>query len=268
MIVKVIASGSSGNATYIKNNDTEILIDCGITFKKIKDAIINLGSSIENVTHCFITHEHIDHIRGLQVLLKRSNIKICLTNKTYKYLCSHSSYQEILNHKERIIILESNKEGYNSLNINDLTIKPFKTFHDAVESVCYVIDSSDKKLVYITDTGYIPESYYKFISNAHIYILECNHDPDMLMDSNRPFMLKQRILGDKGHLSNKDALYALSQVLGDNTKYVIYAHISEECNHLKLINEAKCQIFNKLGIDVHDCNFDYALRDGAKVIEI
>lgn len=268
MIVKVIASGSSGNATYIKNNDTEILIDCGVSFKKIKDTIINLGSSIENVTHCFITHEHIDHVRGLQVLLKKSNVKICLTNKTYKYLCSHNSYQEILNHKDRIIILESDKEGYNSLKIKDLTITPFKTFHDAVESVCYVIDSFDKKLVYITDTGYIPESYYKFISNANIYILECNHDPDMLMDSDRPFMLKQRILGDYGHLSNGDALYALANIIGDNTRYVFYSHISEECNELKIINETKCQIFNKLGIDTSKCDFNYALRNGAEVVEV
>ena len=120
-----------------------------------------------------------------------------------------------------------------SLDLTDIVVLP--TFHDAVESVGYKIISADQSIVYITDTGYVHQALYPFISNADCYVLECNHDPNILMCSDRPYSLKMRVLSDHGHLSNEDAMVTLAHVLGINTKLVFYAHISQECNLTEIV---------------------------------
>ena len=216
MKVCVIASGSKGNCCYIETKNTKILIDIGLncitTERKLKEKNID-PDEIDGV---FITHTHKDHIEGLRVFNKKHKAKAYLTETMYKEL-----NQELKNYE---FIGETTK-------IKDLTITAIKTSHDAEDSNGYIIENEDKQIVYITDTGYINIKNHKKLKDKTMYILESNHDVEMLMNNpNYPYHIKQRILGDKGHLSNKDSAYYLKKFIGENTKHIILAHLSEHNN--------------------------------------
>lgn len=227
MRVCVLASGSKGNCCYIETKQTKILIDIGLnsltTEKKLKE--INVDP--DEIEAIFITHTHKDHIEGLRVFNKKHKAKAYLTEIMYKEL-----NQELKNYE---FIRETTK-------LKDITITAIKTSHDAEDSNGYIIKNEEKEIVYITDTGYINIKNHKLLKNKNMYILESNHDVEMLMNNpNYPYHLKQRILGDKGHLSNKDSSYYLKKFIGENTKHIILAHLSEHNNTdelaLKTINE-------------------------------
>lgn len=216
MRVCVIASGSKGNCCYIETKQTKILIDIGLnaltTERKLKEKNID-PDEIEAI---LITHTHKDHVEGLRVFNKKHKAIAYLTEVMYKEL-----NQELKNYKF------INDE----LEIKDLKITAIKTSHDAEDSNGYIIENNKSSLVYITDTGYINIKNHKKLKNKTMYILESNHDIEMLMNNpNYPYHLKQRILGDKGHLSNKDSAYYLKKFIGENTKYIILAHLSEHNN--------------------------------------
>lgn len=227
MRICVIASGSKGNCCYIETKETKILIDIGLnsltTEKKLKE--INVDP--DEIEAIFITHTHKDHVEGLRVFNKKHKAKAYLTEIMYKEL-----NQELKNYK---FITETTK-------IKDLTITAIKTSHDAEDSNGYIIENENKEVVYITDTGYINIKNHKKLKNKEMYILESNHDVEMLMNNpNYPYHIKQRILGDKGHLSNKDSAYYLKKFVGVNTKHIVLAHLSEHNNTdelvLKTLNE-------------------------------
>lgn len=124
---------------------------------------------------------------------------------------------------------------YPDISLDSTDIQVLPTFHDAQESVGYKIRSQGRDLVYLTDTGYIHHALYPMIANADCYVIECNHDPNILMCSSRPYALKMRILSDHGHLSNEDAMVTLAHIMGIHTKLIFYAHISQECNLVEII---------------------------------
>ena len=139
--------------------------------------------------------------------------------------------------------------------INIMNIEVIKTSHDAEDSNGYTIHDESSSLVYITDTGYVHQALYPVIANVDCYILECNHDPNILMCSERPYSLKIRILSDHGHLSNEDAMVTLAHVMGLSTKIVFYAHISLECNLIEIVEMTRKKVLGDFGIDTSSVEF-------------
>ena len=217
----VLATGSKGNSTYIASSNAQILIDLGTTSlyveKQLKSADIN-PSDIKAIV---LTHTHVDHINGIKVFVKKYNPTIYLTDKMYKELITiipEFSYQII--------------DG--DFDIDDMHFTVIKTSHDSDDSNGYIIENNNKSIVYITDTGYINQKNHKLLKNKNLYIMESNHDVKMLMDGHYPYHIKQRILGDKGHLSNKDSAFYISKFIGENTKTIILIHLSHDNNDPKI----------------------------------
>ena len=219
MKVVVLSSGSKGNTTYIETEETKILIDAGNTCKYILEKLAEYNINPTTIDAIFITHTHIDHIKGLPVLLKKINPCVYITAKMHPYMEYLENYH----------IIKEDK-----ITIKDISIDVIKTSHDTEDSVGYIVNNKDKSIVYITDTGYINQKYFETLKNKDIYIMESNHDIEMLNNSSYPFATRQRILSDKGHLSNYDSAKYLSKFIGDKTKYILLAHLSEENNTKEL----------------------------------
>ena len=221
MKIKVLASGSKGNCSLIETASTRFLIDIGITYQRLKKELEKMNLNLDDIDALLLTHAHNDHTSGLKVLLKHTNFKIYANKDIIKELTVDID-------KERIELYDSIMH----LNSTELTI--FKTSHDAKGSVGFLIIDDGSSLVYITDTGYLNRKYFKLLTNRNIYYIESNHDEKMLMDGPYPYYLKQRILSDEGHLSNEITSKYLKKLVGDSTKYIILAHLSEHNNKEEL----------------------------------
>lgn len=223
MEILILASGSKGNAISITNQNRHILVDVGISYQSLKNKLLIENINIDEIDSILITHEHYDHIRGLKQFLKQHPyVKIYLTKGTYDV---------IPNDIKKLITKYEFIKDLNNFEINNLTITPYMLSHDASEPVGFVINNETKKMVIATDTGYIDESYFDLLKNADLYILESNHCPKILMDSRRPFHLKKRIIGEKGHLSNDEASWLINEFIKEKDEVIwAVAHISEECN--------------------------------------
>lgn len=211
----VLSSGSKGNCTYVEMGNKKFLIDAGTNFLYISEKLQEIGVDYKDINAIFITHIHEDHISGLKRFIKMANPVIYLSKKIIENMPFEINNFEILE---------------KDLKIDDIYIDSIKLSHDTPECKGYIFTYLDKQLVYITDTGYINVKYHSKLSNKTAYIIESNHDVDMLMNSNRYRPLKLRILGDEGHISNKDCAYYLSKFVGDKTKLIVLAHLSEEAN--------------------------------------
>ena len=236
MRVSVLSSGSKGNTTYIESKNAKILIDVGNTAKYIKEKLEDIGVEPEELDAVLITHTHIDHVKGLKVFEKKYNIPVYLTDIMLKSLDFIDKY----------VLLDD------EFDIKDIHINSIKTSHDAPDSRGYVLSSENKSVVYITDTGYINKKYFDILKNINLYIMESNHDVEMLNNGNYPFSLRQRILSDKGHLSNYDSAKYLCSFIGDNTKYVLLAHLSEDNNTEELAYETLVSRMNKNNIHINN----------------
>lgn len=238
MKISVLASGSKGNCTYVETKNTKILIDLGMSSLYIEKSLKSLGINPDQINGIFITHTHIDHISGLRVFVKKHHPTLYLTKKMYDELLS---IIDITNY----VIIED------KIVLEDLIVDFFKTSHDASDSVGYILKSLEKEAVYVTDTGYINAKNFSRISNKDIYIFESNHDVEMLMNNEHyPYYTKQRILSDKGHLSNKDSAYYLSKFVGPETKYIVLAHLSEQNNNPELAYNTLKEKLNNNSIEI------------------
>ena len=217
MKVCVLASGSKGNSTYIEANNHKILIDVGITCKDLESRLNEIGVNINDIDTLLITHSHSDHVKGLPVFYKKVKPTIYMSDKTYKDINMAIDYISI---KDEFMI-------------DDIDVMTVTMSHD-VDCHGYIIEYDGKSIVYITDTGYVNEKYYEILKDRTIYIFESNHDIDMNMHSNKPKIYRERVVGDYGHLSNNQASYYLSKLVGNNTKYIILAHLSEDDNKEEL----------------------------------
>lgn len=214
----VLSSGSKGNSVLVQTKGTKILIDLGVTKSYIEEKLEELNVDPKEIKAILITHTHVDHIQGLKVFLKKYH-PIIYVNKTLLSLLHE--YVDDFDY----VLYDSN-----NVLIDDINVNIIKTSHDAKGSVGFVLENNNKSLVYITDTGYINKKYYDVLKNRSMYIFESNHDVEMLMNGRYPYHIKHRIVGDKGHLSNVDSAYYLSEFVGDNTKTIVLAHLSDDNN--------------------------------------
>ena len=262
MNVIVLASGSKGNSTYIEIGNEKILIDCGITYKQLNLRLAKHNKTLDGITKVFVTHEHSDHVSQLAMLAKKHDFEIYLSEGTLKHLSTKIKYY-IDSTRFHVI------EPENILEFNEFKVLPFMIYHDAFEPFGYRFFEKDKSLVYITDTGYFPSRKYHLISNAEAYIIESNHKVETLLESNRPWLLKRRILDDEGHLSNEDSANLLLKLSGDKTKTIILAHLSQECNTENDALEAYNRVFVDQGIDIYEYQIIVAKQNGpTKLITI
>ncbi len=218
MKVSVLSSGSKGNSVLVTTDNTKVLIDLGVTKSYVEENLKELNTDPKEIKGILITHTHADHIQGLKVFLKKYHPKLYVNKVIYGLL------------KESLEDFSYELYENDTFTIDDLNINVIKTSHDVKGSVGFIIESFGKTMVYITDTGYINNKYFDKLSNHDLYIMESNHDIKMLMEGNYPYYLKQRILSDKGHLSNEDASYYLSKFIGNKTKTIILAHLSDDNN--------------------------------------
>ena len=237
-----LASGSSGNCIYVGSDRTHLLIDAGISAKRIVQGVQELGVKPEELSGILITHEHADHIQGLGVLSRKYNIPIYATAGTIEAISECASLGEYDKGLHRIICTDEEFE------ISDLHIMPFEISHDATQPCGYVLQKDKKRAAVATDMGTYNEYVVSHLQNLNALLLESNHDVNMLQVGTYPYYLKQRILSNRGHLSNENAGRLLCRLLNDEMKGINLGHLSKENNYDKLAYETVC-----MEITLGDC---------------
>lgn len=241
----VLGSGSKGNSTLLIEKNLKILIDVGFSYPKMKMLLEQYDCDPLMIDAILITHTHKDHIAGLATFVKKNHVKVYANEK----LCHELA--KVLNEEDLVLVEDEFTFGH-------LTITTIHTSHDSLGSVGFLIENDHKSIVYITDTGYLNQKSLKKIINKNLYIMESNHDVEMLMNGPYPYILKQRVLSDQGHLSNELAGNYLRDIIGIDTKKIVLAHLSETNNCIDLaLNTNKEIIGDKL------CNIELmvALQD-------
>ncbi len=227
-----IASGSSGNCIYVGSKATHLLVDVGISGKRTECGLNSLGVAARDLDGILITHEHADHISGLGVMARKYGIPIYATGGTIKAIQACKSVGAI----DSNLFYEVKEDV--KLVIKDLTINPMKISHDAAQPVAYRIAHGKKKVGICTDLGVYNDYTVECLRGMDALLLEANHDVNMLQVGSYPYYLKQRILGERGHLSNENSGRLLSRILHDKLQTIILGHLSHENNLPQLAYEA------------------------------
>ncbi len=218
----VLGSGSKGNASVLQLNGKSLLIDAGFAYRNLKKRLAIGNIPIESIAGILVTHEHYDHIRSLGVFSRIHNIPVYVTEITYR-----SFFDEVKRDiSGSVVFIEPEK----SIDIHSIQVGCFPVMHDASDPVGFTFSSNSQKIGYITDIGSITYVVVKNLKDSALLVLEANHDKDMLWNGPYPQMLKERIYGPNGHMSNNDTYKLLKQVIHDNLKAVFLSHISKENN--------------------------------------
>lgn len=229
-----IASGSSGNCIYIGSDNTHILVDAGISNKRIEQGLNELGLKGSELNGILITHEHSDHIKGLGVLARKYGIPVYSTKETLEAIQDVKSLGEYPPELLHPIAHDVN------FSVGDLDIDPFMIDHDAANPVAYRVRNGKKSVAVATDMGHYSQYIIDHLLELDALLLESNHDVRMLESGPYPYYLKRRILGDHGHLSNENAGRLLSCILHDKLKHIFLGHLSKENNYEELAYETVC----------------------------
>lgn len=241
----ILASSSKGNATLIFNDDTSLVIDFGISKRELEQKLSSIGKNLAEINYFFFTHAHSDHVKSFDMvpIKKRYSLKNVVP-----------------------LLKENELKCYSEYNFGSFLITPIKASHDSNPTCGYLIKDKDEELVYLTDTGQILKRTFNLIKNKTYYIIESNHDVDMLLNSNRPEILKRRILSYKGHLSNEDSAFYMCSLIGENTRKIVLAHLSEECNTPEIALETYRNIFLKRNLDLS--NIELKCANQHEVVEL
>lgn len=232
-----IASGSSGNCIYVGSKNTHLLVDTGISKKRIIERLNKLDIDACDLDGILITHEHIDHIKGLGVMNRAFNIPMYCTNDTFKAMKNVKSIGEI--DFSNFHIIDANDDFL----IGDINVQSIATSHDSSDSCIYRFNHCNNSVAVVTDLGTYDEKIINKLKNLNAMLLEANHDIKMLEVGPYPYMLKQRVASDKGHLSNEQAGEFLNKIINPNLERIYLGHLSKDNNFPELALETvKCEI--------------------------
>lgn len=227
-----IASGSSGNCIYVGSEAAHLLVDVGISGKRIEKGLRELGLTGKDIDGILITHEHADHIQGLGVIARKFEIPVYATEGTIRAIKDCEGLGKV--DGELFQTIQEDRK----FTIKDLTVNSMRISHDAAQPVGYRIAYGSKKVAVCTDLGVYNEYTVECLKGMDALLLEANHDVNMLQVGPYPYYLKQRILGDRGHLSNENAGRLLSRILHDELQTVLLGHLSKENNLPELAFES------------------------------
>lgn len=236
MKVAVLASGSKGNATFVEMDGIRILIDAGISARRIKQELAALGENVEMLDGIFVTHEHGDHIKGLPNLVKKYGIQIYSRPATFRTM---SCYEELPGDCVNPII--------DRIQLGRVAVRAFDIPHDAAAPVGYIIQGTSRCVV-ATDIGNVDDRLQHMLEGAQVLVLEANHDEEMLKQGSYPYNLKQRILGPLGHLSNRRMAQVVAE-LRRRPQKLILAHLSESNNRPELAMDTVKSVLDSYGIN-------------------
>ena len=216
-----LASGSSGNSMLVSDGKTHILIDAGISARRITKSLRELGADPAELAGILITHEHSDHICGLTTLTKQFGMPVYASKGTGRQLCYRIAFLE-----DRLRVFEAGA----AFEIGGLMVESFPTLHDTAESVGYTVSAGGRKAAVVTDLGRVTEAVARGIQGANLLVAETNYDPEWLQSGPYPYYLKERIQGDRGHLSNQAGADLACTAVENGASTVILAHLSKENN--------------------------------------
>ena len=219
-----LGSGSKGNCSFISAGNTKILVDAGFTTVEIERRLEIVGEKAEDIDAILITHEHSDHIKGLITFLKKHKAR-CYMHKEVFGAIKNQIPENLI---EKMSVIE---EYY--INLHELKIIPFSLPHDSVFCLGYIVEYRQKRVAFVTDLGYLPNAAKELIYGCSLIYIESNHDKKMLMNCQYPYIIKKRISGDNGHLSNEQASQIILDFARRGTKYFVLSHISENSNTLE-----------------------------------
>lgn len=226
-----ICSGSSGNCIYVGDQGTHIMVDAGVSGKKMESGMNEIDLSLKDMNGILITHEHSDHVKGLGVVARKYGIPIYATAGTIAAIRDMKQLGQIPE------ALFHEVKADRDFKINDILVKPFEISHDAAEPVGYRFEKGNKSIGIATDLGEYNDYTIDKLQGLDVLLLEANHDVHMLQVGAYPYYLKQRILGKRGHLSNETSGQLLSRLLHDGLKAVLLGHLSKENNYEELAYE-------------------------------
>ncbi|MBD1372006.1 MBL fold metallo-hydrolase [Hazenella sp. IB182357] len=240
MQFSVLASGSTGNSLYVETEQVRILIDAGLSGKQITERLSLVGADPATLTAIFVSHEHIDHVKGVGVLARKYQIPIYMNEATWRNL--PSSVGEIPPTLQHIFPVHS------SIELKNIRIESFPISHDAAQPMNFWIANRDAKLAVVTDLGYVNQKIVDRVTDVDTLIWESNHDVEMLRMGAYPWSVKRRILSDVGHLSNEDAAVALTDILKGKGENVYLAHLSKDNNLRELAHMTVKNILEETGL--------------------
>jgi phosphoribosyl 1,2-cyclic phosphodiesterase len=238
-----LSSGSSGNCYYIGNEFHGILIDAGISASSVRKFLKDIDISIQTIMGILVTHNHIDHIRGLEVLTRKNSVPVFTTNKIWESILT--PHKKISRDCIREIPMQQ------KFNLAGFDIEAFPVSHDAPETIGFQICAGDKKITIATDLGHICQTSAPYIKEANLLVIESNYDEEMLENGSYPYYLKTRIRSDHGHLGNHQTSGFLADMVSDNLSHLCLAHLSKNNNTPERALETLQRIFSERGINLN-----------------
>lgn len=255
-------SGSSGNSFFIQSENTNILIDAGVSCKKIETALqTGFNLSLKNIDAIFVTHEHLDHSKSLNLISSKYDLPVYASRGTWNALKEKT--EKISSDNKKILELDK------SFEFKDLKIFPFSTHHDAAEPCGFNIYKDDSKISIATDLGHIDDKIFNNLKDSSFLMLESNYEPNILKMSSYPYKLKRRILSEHGHLSNGDAGETISKLMNYGLKDALLIHLSKENNVPEIAYETVVEKLRCANCSLDNINLNVAPRDNpSKVFNV